>query len=112
MADNAANFRRYVDELNKRNFSILDSVIADTVVFGPDETVTRDAYRKQILDRIDRLPDYCVTIDELWTEGDEVCIRWTHRGTDPVSGKETVGHAASAYRFANGRVVEVRSLDV
>jgi predicted ester cyclase len=111
MHENEAIVRRYVDELNKRNFAILDEVVAPTVVFGPDETVTREEYRQLILDRIERLPDYRVAIDKAWTNGDEVSINWTFRGTDPATGKEVVDKAASAYRIVDGKIIEVRSLD-
>lgn len=111
MNANEALLHRYVDELNERNFAILDEVVARSVVFGSGETVSRAEYRRQIEERTARLPDYHVTIDELWCDGDEVAIRWTHCGTDPATGEQVVGHAASAYRIVNGRIVEVRSLE-
>jgi len=109
--ENESILRRYVDELNKRNFAILDQVVADVVVFGPDETVTRDEYRQQIDGRISRLPDYHVSIDEASSLGDVVSIRWTFRGTDSTTGEKISGQAATAYRFVDGRIVEVRSVD-
>lgn len=111
MNPNEALIRRYVDELNERNFAILDEVVAPSVIFAPDEIVSRAEYRRQIEDRIARLPDYHVTIDELWCDGDEVAIRWTRRGTDPATGEQVVGHAATAYRIVDGRIVDVRSLE-
>ncbi len=111
MDTNEAILRRYVDELNQRNLAVLDEVVALEVTFGPNEIVTRDEYRQQILDRIEQLPGYDVTIDELWTDGDRVSIRWTFRGTDSTTGERVTGHAASVYRFANGRIIEVSSPD-
>jgi predicted ester cyclase len=108
---NEAILRRYVDQLNRRNFAVLDDVVADEVIFGPNETVSREQYRHQILDRIERMLDYHVTIDDLWTEGDEVSILWTYRGTDNETSQKLTGHVASAYRFVNCRIVEVRSLE-
>jgi predicted ester cyclase len=72
MNENEAILRRYVGELNRRNFAILDEVVAPSVIFGPGEIVSRAEYRRQIEDRIARLPDYHVTIDELWCDGDAV----------------------------------------
>ncbi len=110
MDKNEAIIRRYVDELNDRNLAILDEVVAPSVIFGPDETLSLDEYRQLIVGRIERLPGYHVTIDRASANGDEVSIHWTFRGKDQSTGEEVVGKAASVYRIAGGRIVEVRSL--
>ena len=110
MDKNEAIIRRYVDELNGRNLAILDEVVAPSVIFGPNETLSREEYRQLIVGRIERLPGYHVTIDKASANGDEVSIQWTYRGRDQGTGEEVVGKAASAYRIVHGRIVEVRSL--
>ena len=110
MNENEAIIRRYVDELNRRNFGILEDVVAASVVFSPDETLSREEYRELIVGRIERLPDYHVTIEKAASNGDEVIIHWTFRGTDRTTGENVVGNAASAYWIVDGRIAEVRSL--
>jgi predicted ester cyclase len=110
--DNEALISRYVDELNSRNFSVLDELVADEVDFG-DRMVTRAGYRQEILDRIAAMPDYRVTIEDASADRNGVTIRWRYRGT--VSGKdgaqasEVEGAARSTYLIEGGRIVGVRA---
>ena len=122
---NKALIRRYVDELNRRRFSVLDELVADEVSLGslhrdpapPPEVVSREAYRELIVGRINAFPDYHVTIREMIAEGDRVVVHWASRGTQrgefmgvPPTGKLVTGSAVSIYRLAGGRITEVRGI--
>ena len=108
-ADESA-LRRYVSELNERNFAVLDEVVADFVSMGPGENLTRYEYRQLILNRIERWPDYHVTVQEATSIGDEVILRWSVRGTDKETGESMSEQRVSGYRFLEGRIVEVRDV--
>lgn len=110
MLESEAVIRRYIDQLNNRNFAILDEVVADLVDMGTDGTVTREEYRKAILLRIDRYPDYHVSVKEATEERDEVILHWAVRGTDIGSGEKLAANHVSAYRLSGGRIVAVRDV--
>ena len=119
---NKAVIRRYVDELNRRNLAILEELIAEKVISGSlfpeleaDETISRETYKGQILQRITAFPDYHVAIEQVVAEGDWVALFWTSRWTHsqeymgvPPTGKLLKGTAVSIYRIAEGQIVEVR----
>ena len=122
---NKALIRRYVDELNRRRFTVLDELVADNVALGslhrdpipPPEVVSREAYRALITSRVNTFPDYHVTIREMIAEGDQVVVHWVSRGTQrckfmgvPPNGKLITGSAISIYRLAGGRITEVRGM--
>ena len=116
---------RYVDELNKRNLSILDELVADEVVLGSlmrgddllQPEVGRQEYRRGIEDRLKAFPDYAVTIKEMIAESDQVVLYWSCRGTQrgdylgvKPTGKVIEGVAVSIYRIVQGKIVEVRGI--
>lgn len=122
---NKALIRRYVDELNRRRFSVLDELVADKVALGslhcdpspPPEVVSREAYQELITGRISAFPDYYVTIQEMIAENDQVVVHWTSRGTQHgefmgvhSTGKQITGAAISIYRLTDGRIIEVRGI--
>lgn len=122
---NKAVVRRYIEELNRRNESVIDEVVAEDVAAGsllvtddaPPEVIGRDGVRAGYRRNIAAFPDYAVTIEELIAEGDRVVMHWTHRGTHqgeflgvPATGREIVGAAVSIYRVVDGRIAEVRAM--
>jgi steroid delta-isomerase-like uncharacterized protein len=121
--ENKAVIRHYVEQLNERNFAILDELVAEDVVIGSllreeSQPVTgRDRYRQGIVDRIRAFPDYRVTILEMIAEGDQVVVYWQNRGTHqgdfrgvPPTGKVITEVAISIYQLRNGQIVEVRGM--
>jgi predicted ester cyclase len=87
--ENKAVVRRYIEELNQRNASVIDEVIAESLTiqtlhhspaFTP-EAAGREAVRRGYLRNIMAFPDYRVTIEEMLAEGDRVVLYWTNRGT-------------------------------
>ena len=124
--ENRATIRRYVDELNNRNFAILDRVVAETVSRHSllrtesqqaPEIVTRQEYAQGIRNRVEEFPDYTVTILDMLAEGDRVMLYWerqfTHReeflGVS-ATGKTIVERAISIYWLREGRIIEVNAL--
>jgi steroid delta-isomerase-like uncharacterized protein len=123
---NKAILRRYVEQLNQRNESVIDELIAEDFAgqtlhadpAGSAESprgpaAVREGYRRNVT----AFPDYSVTIEDLIAEDDRVVMHWTHRGTHsanflgvPATGKEIRGAAVSIYRIAGGQIAEVRAL--
>ena len=67
-----------MDELNNRNFAILDRVVAEIVSkrvllrtesHQAPEIVTREEYAQRIRNRVEEFPDYTVTILDMLAEG-------------------------------------------
>ncbi len=125
--DHKALLRRYVDQLNQRNLTILDELVAEDVRIRSLQrteqteahTLTgRAAYRDGIVQRLGAFPDYHVTILEMIAEADQVMLYWRNRGTHSgvyrgivPSGKLIEEMAISIYRIRDGRIVEVRGFN-
>ena len=117
--ENRATIRRYVDELNNRNFAILDRVVAETVSKRgllrtesqqAPQIVTRQEYAQRIRNRVEGFPDYTVTILDMLAEGDRVMIYWERQFTHgedflgvSSTGKTIVERAIGIYRLREGR---------
>jgi hypothetical protein len=113
--------RRYIDDLNQRRLEILDEVVGSEVVLRSlvradpgAETVSREEYKRQIVDRVTACPDYHVTVQTMIAEGDQVVVHWTNRWTQrrevlgvPPSDRLIEEAAISIYRIADGKIVEV-----
>jgi steroid delta-isomerase-like uncharacterized protein len=119
---NKKTIRRYVDELNARNFDVIEGTVGSEVKVIPlvrgatgSEVVSREEYRRQIEERVTLFPDYTVTIDELIAERDIVVLFWTSRRLHsaelmgvPPTGRLLSETAVTIYRLSRGRIVEVR----
>jgi steroid delta-isomerase-like uncharacterized protein len=113
---------RYIDQLNQRNFAVLDELVAADVTLGSllrsesdDIESGRELYRQGILDRLRAFPDYQVTVLEMIAEEDQVMVYWRYRGTFqaefrgvPPTGKVVEEAAISIYRLREGQIVGVR----
>ena len=130
--ENKTIVRRYIEELNRRNVSVIDEVIAENLTVqilhhsppSMAEWVGREAMRQGYLRNITTYPDYRVTIEEMLAEDDRVVLYWTHRGThqgefDPrgapgsgiaPTGKVITGAAVTFYRIVGGKIAEMRAL--
>jgi steroid delta-isomerase-like uncharacterized protein len=123
--ENKAIVRRYIEELNRRNVSVIDEVIADDLTVqvlhhsppSAPEVIGRDGVRQGYERNTTLYPDYHVTIEEMLAEGDRVVLYWTHRGThqgefDGIAptGKVITGAAITLYRLVEGKIAEMRTL--
>jgi len=116
---------RDVDELNARNFSFLDEVVADHVRVRsrlridnatPPARLSRAQYAANIRARVSVLPDCFVTIDDMVGEEHRVVVYWSTRATRasellglPASGTRIREHAVTRYLLTGGRIRGVRS---
>ena|SRR5258708_4377011 len=106
MGPNQVIISRYVAELNKRNYAILDELLAPEVIVGSDK-ISRDEYKQQIKDRIDEYPDYFVEIKKMETKNDIVNLYWHRTGTNKNTEKKLDEELVSEYQISNGRICEV-----
>jgi steroid delta-isomerase-like uncharacterized protein len=105
---NKAIVRRYIDELNQRNTAVLDELVADDF---------REAVRQGHERNVAAFPDYFVEIHDMVTEGEQVVVEWSHRGTHvgpyegvPATRKVVTGRAISVYRVVNGKITDARGI--
>jgi steroid delta-isomerase-like uncharacterized protein len=101
---NKAILRRYVQELNQRNTSVLDELVAEDF-----RSTVLEGYSRNIA----AFPDYHVTIEEMIAENDKVVLVWSHRGTHrglyegvPPTGKVIIGRHISIYRLFEGQIID------
>ncbi len=119
--DHSEASRRLLEEsFNEGNLALTDEVVAtDAVVHDPATPAEmRDLRGPELLKRTVNMyrsafPDVRMTVDEVFTAGDKVVLRWhcegTHRGElkglAPTSARATVT-GISIDRWHNGKMVE------
>jgi len=104
VAENKALIRRYSEQYNKHDLSLLDAYLDGSV---------RESIQRLNGAAFAALPDIHVTCDELMAEGDRVLARYTAQGTftGPIhdlapTGRMMTWQGLNLYRIANGKVTE------
>jgi predicted ester cyclase len=95
----------YVEQLNERNFGILDKLVSDEVFVGA-EKITKEEYKQQIRDRINEYPDYKVEIINLEAKNGTVILKWRRTGTS-ISGQKLEEELMTEYYFKDGLIYKV-----
>ena len=112
---NKNRVRKYIDEVNKKNFAVVDEVLLPTfvqhsvVAVSPGREGLVQLYRELQF----AFPDFNFAIDDMLAEGDRVAVRmtcrYTHKGEFlgvAPTGKAVVLLKMDIFRFVNGRCVE------
>ena len=101
---NKTIIRRYIHELNQRNPTVIDELVAED--FRP---IVLEGYTRNIT----AFPDYQVTIEKMIAEADNVVLVWSHQGTHrgtyegvPPTEKVIIGRHISIYRLLNGQIID------
>lgn len=109
--------RRWMEEgWNARNEALMREII-DENGFGLVETgFVKDAeafFTEMYRPFVRAFPDLHITIVSMFSDGEQVCIRWrasgTHRGDDlgfPATGRHVRFHGVTWQRYQDGRLVE------
>jgi predicted ester cyclase len=116
---NKAVVRRIVeDHWNKKNPALASELfVAAASIHTPDGTFNGVEGAKQLLAAYaTAFPDFHNKIDDLFSEGDKVTLRWTFTGTHKgllagiaATGKKVnVGGNIGIFQIANGKAGEVR----
>jgi steroid delta-isomerase-like uncharacterized protein len=115
--ENKALVLRWFEELDKRNFAIIDELIPPDYVDHnpplPDLPPGREGVRQSSLTLYAAFPDAVHVIDDQMADGDKVMTRLTTRATFtgeclgiPPTGKVVEVSGIAVHRIANGQLVE------
>lgn len=118
---NEAIVRRYWEAWNTGDVSILDEVISADYVFT--DTAGRvlhgsETPKRSMVRWYRGFPNTHFTVDELFTTGDRVTVRWTGRATHQgeidiiqqmpaPAGQAVTWFGVDIYRIAQGKIVEM-----
>lgn len=114
---NEAVAKRGFEAFNTGDMSIVDEITAPDAV-GHDPALPEDTHgpegTKQVIQTYrDAFPDLKFTIEECFSDGDLVCIRWASSGTNdgelmgiPATGKHITSSGISIDRIQDGKIVE------
>jgi len=113
---NEANIRRIVDEVwNKGNLKLVDELFTPNYVgHDPVEPTRGPQGVKDVVNKYrGGFPDLRLDIDELFSIGDRVVMRWHCSGTHlktlegiQPTGRRVTTPGISIYRFEGGRIAE------
>jgi predicted ester cyclase len=112
---NKAVVRHFLDEVNRKNFSVVDEVL--TPSFVQHSVVAASPGRQGVADLYVALkaafPDFRFDVDDMLGEGNKVAVRmtgrYTHKGEFlgvPPTGKAVVLLKMDIFAFVNGRCTE------
>ncbi len=116
--ENKALVRRYVEEVvNQRNLDLLDEIFApDFVQYGaePDQVSGVEDLKQFFAMLRSEFPDFQGTIEDLFTAGDKVVLRFTFRGTHQgefmgiaPTDKQVTMAGIDIFRIADDKIVEL-----
>lgn len=122
---NKAVFRRYIDELwNLGRTEIIDEIMHDELFCHPP-SFQGDTYKADMPGIIERFHKafpkggFSFVIEEMFAEHDKVAVWLSFRGEQkdefcgvPSSGKTLTFDVLGYYRFSEGKIIEVRKLNV
>jgi steroid delta-isomerase-like uncharacterized protein len=114
---NEAVARRGFDAFNTGDLSIVDEITAQDAVSHdpamPEVAQGPDGYKGVIQTYRGAFPDLAFTIEDCFSDGDMVCIRWSSTGTNdgelmgmPPTGKSITSSGISIDKIADGKIVE------
>ena len=118
--DHKANTKHFVESYNKGRASamtMIDEFYATDLVFhnatGKDLHGTKE-FKQMINGLFDAFPDGRMTLDDVFSEGDKVAVRYTMSGTHkgqymgvPPTNKKVTVSLTSISRSAGGKIKEV-----
>jgi steroid delta-isomerase-like uncharacterized protein len=122
---NKAVFRRYIDELwNEGRIEIIDEIMHDDLYCHPP-SFQGDTYKADMPGIIEAFHKafpkggFTFVIEEMFAADDKVAVWLSFKGRQqdefcgvPSSGKTLNFDVLGYYRFAEGRIIEVRKLNV
>lgn len=76
-----------------------------------DKIVGPEAIKQSIAEMKKVFTEMKTTIDDIVAERDKVAFRWTWKGKNMLSSKESVLHGNTLFRFRDGKVIEEWAID-
>ena len=112
---NKAIVRRLFEELNKRNLSIMDELIAPDFFHHTHQLRGLESYKQLETRVVNGFPDLHETIEDIIAEGDKVWVRYKAEGThtgefhlySPVIGKKITFTVVQTLRIVDGKIAEL-----
>jgi steroid delta-isomerase-like uncharacterized protein len=115
--ENKSLVRRWFEELDKRNFAIIDELIPEDYIDHnpplPDLPPGREGVRQSSLRLFDAFPDAVHILEDQMAEGDKVMTRLTTRATfqGEILGIQPTGNVIEVSGIAVHRVVDGRLVE-
>lgn len=117
---NKALVKKYIEAWNSLEIQVLEEYLDPGFkVYIPSnsgEPMSLEQFKGWMEVIFQGFPDSHYDIQDIFCEGDLVCIRWTYTATQqgdymgvPATGKKVVGSAIEIFRVENGKIVEERS---
>jgi len=108
---NMAQVKRLVEiAYNQRDLGAVDEIIAPDYIGHmngkKNETAGPAMVKNHITENLGIYPDFKVTIEDIFGQGDKVALRWIFQGTHKAFGKQMTTHGIFIGRFADGKIVE------
>ena len=115
--------RKFVEEcLNAGSAAAADKWLAPDHILHymlmPEPMVSAKAWEGSVSQYFSAFPDMKVVIDDIFSQGDKVCARWTATATSkgplmgiPPNGKSLRWIGTGVYRIANGKIAEQWGID-
>jgi steroid delta-isomerase-like uncharacterized protein len=114
---NEAVAKRGFEAFNTGDTSIADEIIAEGARSHdpamPEELSGPESLKKSVEIYRGAFPDLRVTVEECFSDGDLVCIRWSSEGTNdgelmgmPPTGKRATSEGISIDKIQDGKIVE------
>ena len=109
--ENKVLLKRLVEEAyNQRTLGVLDEIMAPDYVMHTNgityENVGPEGVKINITENLQLYPDFKVTIEDMFGEGDRVALRWIFQGTHTQFGKQVTLAGIYICRFAEGKIAE------
>ena len=108
----------FFEAINNRDLDGLDGLVAPKFVWHGNNDQGIRAYKKDLKGIYDAFPNASWVIDDLLSDGDKGCVRWTFRGvhkgpwgTFPATGKRVIYGGITICRIAGGLLVEVWNIE-
>jgi len=119
--ENEAIVRRAFEEVAMGDMNAVDEIIAPEFVrhdlAGGPEAHGPDGVKRLIADLRTGFPDLQTTIEDIFSDGDRVVVRFTARGTQSgpfmgiaPTGREATWSGVNIYRVSGGRIRETWQL--
>jgi steroid delta-isomerase-like uncharacterized protein len=110
--------RRFYEAFNERDEKILDEVIADDYIDYGHSPAGRgkQGAKSDFRNLLKSFNPINFDIDEMFSVGDRVVVRWTGRGLNvgplggiPATDKQATIRGMSIYRLRDGKIAETRN---
>jgi len=119
--ENKAVVRRAFDEVAMGDMNAVDEIIAPEFVrhdlAGGPETAGPEGVKRLITGLRVAFPDLQTTIEDIFSDGEKVVVRFTARGTQSgpfmgiaPTGREATWSGVNIYRVADGKIRETWQL--